>query len=383
MNCSVLHVVASMHPRYGGPSRTVGRLVEALGVEGSTSVRLMTQRMQDEPLLAVNIEDELALTGETRSRISERLGLPVRRLLDEIQDTPNLVHSHGVWLPTNHWAANYAASQALPLLVHPRGMLEPWALGFHPIRKRVALKMFQQRDLARVALFFATSLQEAQSIRRFGLNQPIAVIPNGVDPPTTTSSVEQYKTERQMVLMSRLHPIKGVPMFLSAWSKVNPGGWKLVIAGPDEDGYRKKIEKEIDRLSLRGSVECIGDVSGSAKSRLLAGADLFVLPSFSENFGVVVAEALSYGLPVLTTTGTPWEILRDRDCGWWVVPEVEPLSAALREAIALDSDRLIGMQDRARALASEYSWSRIAADTAQIYRWVLGSGEKPGCVYEG
>ena len=127
-------------------------------------------------------------------------------------------------------------------------------------------------------------------------------------------------------------------------------------------------------------MEYLGEVDGEAKTRAYLDADVFVLPTFSENFGVVVAEALAHGLPVITTRGAPWADLETYGCGWWVDIGVEPLVQALREAMALSDDERRAMGERGRDYVRRYDWDNIGQQTIDVYRWVLGQGPQPDCV---
>lgn len=122
-------------------------------------------------------------------------------------------------------------------------------------------------------------------------------------------------------------------------------------------------------------------VAVAHKAALYREADLFVLPTFSENFGLVVAEALAYGLPVITTRGAPWADLETYGCGWWIETGMEPLVPALRAAMALSNAERRAMGERGRVYVRRYDWDVIAAETLALYRWVLGQGERPACVH--
>ena len=107
------------------------------------------------------------------------------------------------------------------------------------------------------------------------------------------------------------------------------------------------------------------------------------MPTLSENFGVVVAEALAYGIPVITTRGAPWSDLATYDCGWWVEQGVQPLAVALHAAMSMDDAERLAMGARGREYVRRYDWSNLAGNLADSYRWLLGVGTKPGCVQEG
>jgi glycosyltransferase involved in cell wall biosynthesis len=192
--------------------------------------------------------------------------------------------------------------------------------------------------------------------------------------------VPSDKNARRVLFLSRVHPVKGILNLLHAWAAVMPKGWRLKIAGPDEGGHLAEVIALARALGIDQMVEFLGEVDGEAKRQAYLEADLFVLPTFSENFGVVVAEALAHGVPVITTRGAPWADLQTHACGWWVDIGVEPLVMALREAMALRDDERQAMGARGREYAQRYDWDGIAQKTIDVYRWLLGDGSMPDAV---
>src|SRR5262249_11505939 len=136
--------------------------------------------------------------------------------------------------------------------------------------------------------------------------------------------------QKTALFLGRIHPKKGLPMLIEAWGQVRPRGWKLQIAGPDEAGHRREVGRAGMATRLTDVVQFLGPVEPWAKEAVYFGADLFVLPTYSESFGMAVAEALAHGLAVLTTTGAPWPALAKEGCGWQVEPTVEDITEALR-----------------------------------------------------
>jgi glycosyltransferase involved in cell wall biosynthesis len=281
---------------------------------------------------------------------------------------PTLLHDHGVWLPSNIAAAVAARRWGVPLVVSTRGMLTPWALRHHRWKKRLAWWTYQKWVLRQAALFHVTSREEVDALRNLGLDQPAAVIPNGVPLPEYPAPEAPEETPRRALFLSRLHPKKGLPMLLEAWAAVGPEGWCLELVGPSEDGHRAELEAQARWLGLEDQVHFAGSVSDDEKWDVYRRADLFVLPTHSENFGIVVAEALAAGVPALTTTGAPWSDLESHDCGWWVEPNVEAIANALAEAMAQNSDVLTAMGMRGRQLVEdEYTWEAISRRMRKEY----------------
>lgn len=384
---SVIHTVSSLRKNAGGPTRTVTALCRELGRLG-VQVMLLSQHYTN----SLSDENVLLPAGWVNTQLVAAYRLPIidfpfspsfrLRLRQGCKSAGGIViHDHGLWLQTNHAAAAVAYQFDRPLIVSPRGMLEPWAMDHKAWKKRLAWNLYQRRDLESAAVLHATAEQEAESFRQLGLRQPIAIIPNGTDLPEWCDLAYPNGTPRKILFLSRIHQKKGLLELVQAWQIVKPIGWKMVIAGPDEGGYQKIVEAAIYQAGLRDDFEFTGPVYGDEKTALYRSAEVFVLPTFSENFGLVVAEALACGVPVITTKGAPWKGLLTHRCGWWIDIGVEPLVAALREATNLPPDNLRDMGRRGRAYVEQcFGWPSIAQQMLSVYRWVLKQGDKPDCV---
>ena len=289
-----------------------------------------------------------------------------------------LVHDHGLWLTTNHAVAKLCRQRKICRIVSPRGMAGTWAMNHGKWKKRFAWRLYQQRDLHSATAFHATSQQEADEIRRLGLSQSIAVIANGISHPQLPS---RSRTDNQVrvLFMSRIHPKKGLLNLLQAWHNASlPANWQLILVGPDEGGYQREVERLVASLRLSEQVRFNGSVNDIEKWQIYVDADYFVLPSFNENFGIVIAEALMAGLPVITTTGTPWSGLDEHDCGWWVEPTVSGLQAALQSASKQSTADRQSMGARGHQyVTSEFSWEKSARQMLEFYQFIQRGGSEP------
>ena len=202
-------------------------------------------------------------------------------------------------------------SASVALCYLHQGMLADWALRYKSLKKKLAWKLYQQKDLARADCLLATGELEQRDVAALLPSNRVLVIPNGCKGPPGGIQADRLlpgKTgTRWAFAMGRLHPIKGFAELIEIWARVSPPGWKLAIAGPDEGGYRKILEDLILKHDLGESVYLLGEVDDEQKWSLLDRCELFVAPSKTENFGMAIAEALGVGVPVVTTTGTPWE----------------------------------------------------------------------------
>jgi glycosyltransferase involved in cell wall biosynthesis len=252
-------------------------------------------------------------------------------------------------------------------------------MGYKSLMKQPFWRLLQKPALARCHCLHATAAAEYEDIRRVGLRTPVTVIPNGVDVP----KIEADKPRsRQIVFLSRIDPVKGLDLLLPAWTTIAQDypDWELLIAGPLTHDYAGRIQELARRLATP-RIRFLGEVLGPAKRSLLAGASLFVLPSYSENFGIAVAEALAHGLPVITTSVTPWAEIRSRGCGWYIPTTEDALRNALQAALSLPLPSLNAMgQAGRRWMKREYAWPQIAEKMRGTYDWLLCGGTVPDCV---
>lgn len=386
----IIHIVPSMGESGGGPPRSVGQLCDHL--VASMDVHLVTAEDPEDSLVALDERIQKHLVkGENRTILGRIQASGFAQTLQQLHQQQNLslCHQHGIWLRCSHETTRFASRNNIPLIIAPRGMLEPWAINNSKWKKKLAWVLYQKRDLEKVTAFHATAQSEAKSIRRLGFKQPIAVIPNGVELPQLHSVTEweglkvkrSEGSVRTALFLSRINPKKGLPMLLDAWKKIAPEGWRLVIAGNDDSNHLSVVERKIRELGLGDQVEIAGPLFGEAKERVYQEADLFVLPTYSENFGIVIAEALGYGVPVLTTTGCPWQELQAHNCGWWVDPTPEGIEVGLRSALESSDSERREMGVRGRELVKQkYLWPAIAQNMSEFYEWLLGKSDKPDFV---
>lgn len=367
----VIQTVASLSESAGGPTRTIGALGSALARRGVAvdviagagdmlpDAALVTTQLAPPPGIAAAIDAALARVPGARP----------------------ILHDNGLWSRASIAATAAARRARVPYAVSVHGMLAPSALAHKPVRKRVAWAVYERRRLAAARVLFATAEAERADIRRHLPETPIATIGNGVDVPAMLVP-RPAGTPPTLLFMSRLHPIKNLTGLLDAWANLGPdfAAWRLRIAGPDEGGYLAVVRAHAARIGA-ARVDFTGPVPDAEKGAAFAAADVFVLPSLSENFGIVAAEALAHGLPVVATHGTPWRGLHDYGCGWWVGSDAASLTGALRDALSRAPADRAAMGARGRTwVARDLGWDGIAAQTASVYEWALHGGPRPDCI---
>jgi glycosyltransferase involved in cell wall biosynthesis len=378
-----VHTVSTLRADYGGPGRSITALCSALSAHSDVDLISFGWGPGEEPPVLPKVETVKVLLLQQRRPLTNVL-TSARRFGKAIEIAASrttqarVIHDHGMWLRTNHATATVARRLAVPRVVSPRGMISSWALEYHKVRKRLAWHLYQGRDLRAAQLLHATSAEEADDARRLGLRIPVAVIPNGVELPTEPPGRRRTSIDRQALFLSRIHPKKGVLELIAAWSRVRPPNWTLVIAGPDDGGHRAVAEELVRREGLDSVVRFVGSVPNDDKWAVYASADLFILPTYSENFGIAIAEALGTGIPVITTRGAPWRVLEQKRLGWWIDIGVEPLVAAIRDATSVGDEerRRLGRRGR-EYVESEFSWDRMGERMAAAYRWLCGAGPQP------
>jgi glycosyltransferase involved in cell wall biosynthesis len=382
----VIHTIGSLGEKTGGPAQSVTGLSSAL-VEYGCLVEILTLDtgshwgppvIPTNPGVTTSFARCRAIIGSRTCWSSEFGRLLERRIR---QNNISVIHDHGVWLPSNHEATHISKMLGVPIVKTPHGALSRWAFGYHRIRKRLAWLAFQRRDLETADILHATSDSEALALRDLGLKRPIAVVPNAIDLPEMPPSDRSTRETRICLFLSRIHPSKGLSDLVEAWRILRPSGWKVLVVGPDEGSHLSEIKHKVNKVGLRDSFEFRDSADRVTKWRYFADADLFVLPTSSENFGIAVAEALGAGIPVITTKHAPWHDLITNKCGWWTDSGPEPLAEALREALGLSHDDRAAMGERGRDLVkTQFSWKIVSRQMIEVYEWVLHGGPVPSRV---
>lgn len=375
----ILHTISSWNPAQGGPFFSVGNLTSAL-VRHGTAVDIIAGNYphmpKEESPQGVRLH---AIDGYLIPLIRQTLFHCPSKQIDTILDKirPDVIHDNGMWLSLNHHISQAARRHSLPRIVSPRGTLDPWGIRYRNWKKKMALKLYQQKDLDQVTCFHAASHLEADNIREFGNKQPVVVIPNGVEFPAESAHFTD-DTPRVALFIGRFHPVKNLPRLINAWAKVRPVGWHLKLVGPSEVGHREELRAQVQRLGVGNNVTISGPVYGEAKEALLRSAQLSFLISQSENFGIAAAEGLAVGIPVIASKATPWSCLEGHNLGWWIDPQTDELEQAIEAATSQSSAELAEIGTRGRTYAKEqFSWESIAGRFVATYSWLSGVSEKP------
>ncbi len=375
MAICVAHVLDDLAASSGGTVRACVDLCEALARETTCRPVIFTQRREANE---VPVEKEVEVYRLSAGRGLLRLRRS-REILEEKLHLSGaqLVHINGLWSPFLHAAVQASRRLGIPLIISPHGMLEPWSLNQKKLKKWLALRFYQRGDLDSASLVHSTASSEELNLRNLGFAHTFT-LPNGV-PERAVMKRLSCGDQRQALFLSRIHPKKGIENLLRAWAAVRPGGWQLKIVGPGEQRYVDRLHKLRNELRLNETVRFEPPADAEEKWNYYESSDLFVLPTFSENFGIVVAEALQSGVPVITTHEAPWECLLDHGCGWWVPAQLAPLTAAIRDATSRDRSVLFEMGKRGQQLvASKFLWRGIAHRMNETYERLVN----PSCEVE-
>jgi len=357
----LLLINPSFRLEQGGPAYSVGRLAGALGGLG-----------HDVTVWAPDGSAERARDFDPSGRVVPSTA-PIGELL--ASQPWSIVHDNGLWLPYGAQVANHCRKHGIPRLLSVRGMMQPWAWQHRRWKKRLAWALYQQRGVESAARLHATADDEVARIReRYPDRHPL-LIANGIDIPDQPARMPKADGDvRTALFLGRIHPVKGLAMLVDAWAQARPAGWRLQLVGPDEDGFRAQLEAQIAGHRLDDTIAIAGPASGDAKRAFYDAASLFLLPSYTENFGISAAEALAHGLPVITTTGTPWQVLETEGCGWWVAPETAAIAGALADATARADADLVAMGATGRSwVADNLHWPAIAKQFADAYADAIAS----------
>ncbi|MEY2880152.1 MAG: hypothetical protein RLZZ15_2532 [Verrucomicrobiota bacterium] len=362
------HIVPSLEERHGGPSRSVLALSGALARVGHEVELLATDAYQPRE----------ATVGTLRTHVFQRdwpqAICPSRGLRRAVAASDaEVIHHHSLWLRTLHYAHDRARTGGAKLVLSPRGMMSAWAWHHRGWKKKLARAFLHPGALEAVDGWHVTSPEEEAEVRALGFTQPVCVAPNGVDRPADAEIAAARAhwraacpavAERPVALFySRFHVKKRVLELIDLWLERAPHDWLLLLVGIPQDYTAEELETYAMRNSAGGRVRAF---SGEGHPAPYAIASLFVLPSHTENFGLVIAEAMAHGVPALVTDTTPWrELNRGRG---WCVPWAR-YAEALVEATAQGPAALHALGAGAQEwVLREYAWENSALALAEFYR---------------
>jgi len=370
----LIHTISAISEEAMGPSYSVVRLCEVLIKQGCD---VTLTALDWSPMVSSPEFSKTFPLGYGPRRLGRAPAMK-RWLESEVKTRRvSLLHNHGLWMMSNIYPGWVAERYRIPYVVSPRGTLSSWAMRNGSKIKQFFWPLVQKPALKTVVCWHATADSEYDDIRQLGFRQPVAIIPNGIDVPNLPP--KQTSNKRTLLFLGRIHRKKGLDLLLSAWKIVENyfPEWQLVIAGPDNGGYLAQMQRLANKLNLK-RVEFSGPLFGRAKWSAYRHADLFILSTYSENFGMTIAEALAAGTPVIVSKGAPWEELEIRGAGWWIEIGIDPLVVALQDALSQSPEKLRMMGERGVTwMRDEFSWHRIGQRMAQTYQWISEGGAVP------
>lgn len=381
-----MQVLSHLSARYGGIASSVPGFARATESESRYACPIIGFCDREE-LDGIPEEQRAGINIFPPQRLRWMMDVRLQRRLSEAVLGVDGVHIHGIWETHCMMAARTARARKRPYIISAHGMLEQWALQNKRLKKALYAALVELRAMKSAACLRALSMDEVEDYRRLGLTNPIAVIPGAVSaPPDVSPGLFRSRCrwldgKRIVLFLGRIHPKKGLHLLLKAWARVVPAeDAHLVIAGPDSEGTRARLERLAEDLKIQHSVTFTGMLNGESKWSALAAASLFVLPSYSEGFSIAVLEALAAGIPVLVTTSCHIPEVAEHGCGWVSKPTLASLEQALREFFETSTRKAAELSRNSRELARRrFHLSIVGSQMAQVYDW-LQTGRRPAAV---
>ena len=385
----ILHVIPSVAPVRGGPSQAVLGMVKALREQG-IDAEIATTNDNGKELLNVPLGDRI-IYQDVPVWFLPRFSLAMKEFIFSAALTKwlwqhigdyDLVHSHYLFSYGSTCAGLFARLNKIPYVVRTIGQLTPWALAQNRLKKEIYSFLIERHNLNSAAAIHCTASEEADDVRNFGINTPTITLPLGVDKPeilpkakTEIRSLYNIPANKPIVLfLSRLHYKKRPDLLIESLGELCKLGqeFHLIMAGSGEDDYVNYLQNLVKDNSLSESTSFVGFVSGRKKDLLLQGSDIFVLPSFSENFGIAVAEAAIAGLPIIITPGVQIAPeIASANAGLIVEGEKAALISALSQLLSSPQLRSQMGQNAQKLASQRYSWEVIAKQLIYFYSEII------------
>ena len=364
----ICNMVPRVDEEASGPSYSVPRLCESLArMQSDVTLATLQSRGKTRSFESVKHVEFKSAAYLAKLGISSQMKTWFRLNVHRY----DIIHTHGLWMMPNIYPIKSAYDSRVPSVISPRGTLSKAAMEYSAKVKALFWAVKQKSALNKATAFHATCQEEYQDIRRLGFKQPVAIIPNGVDLCHDYLPREPNR-EKTIISLGRIHPKKGLELAIEAWSRLHSGfpGWNLRIVGLGDESYMNSLRLLSRELGTE-RIAIDGPLYGDAKMQALRSASLFILPTRNENFGMVIAEALAVGTPVITTHGAPWKGLELNECGWWVEISVGAIEKALREAMRLPAETLNARGQAGRNwMDRDFQWASVASRMSDFYRWI-------------
>jgi glycosyltransferase involved in cell wall biosynthesis len=284
----------------------------------------------------------------------------------------DLIHIHGIWSPLNTMAALLALKKKISYIVSPQGMLEPWSIQQKSLKKRISLFFFWKHILKKASRVLFTSKKEYLNFKKIDLTRNIAysIIPNGF---YIYSKIKKktFVKKKNLLFLSRIHKKKGINELIDAFKEINPKNWNLNIAGSGDLYFVELLKKKCGINFLNKKIFFLGFQDEIQKIKTFNSNNVFVLPSYSENFGIVIAEALGCGLPVVTTKATPWSLIQKNNCGWWINTGKTSLKKCLQNVFETNNFKLNQMSVNSKKLSDNYRWEKVSRKIRILYSEII------------
>jgi poly(glycerol-phosphate) alpha-glucosyltransferase len=404
------NLIASVSRNAGGLFESVRRLVQSLDAVGM-QVRVLSVEDQ---FTAHDKKAWQPVEVKTFPTLGPELFCYSPGFLRDLRDfKPDILHSHGIWLYPSVATTAYSKERGCPYMLSAHGMLDPWAMRNSRWKKIIANALYEGAHLRGARCLRALCEPEARAIRHLNLKSAIAVIPNGIDLPTTSPAgpppwVPLVGPGKKVLLyLGRIHPKKGLPYLLKAWaqiqkseSRVLASEWVLALAGWDQSGHEGELKRLAGDLGLKSgalnngngngrggaeySVVFLGPQFEAGKAACYHFCDGFILPSVSEGLPMVVLEAWARKKAVLMTPQCNVPAGFVRNAALRIDPNVESVVNGLNQFLRMTVADRLTMGCRGYSLAAEeFAWPSISARMKEAYEWILGGGSEPSVLYPG
>lgn len=301
---------------------------------------------------------------------------------------PTIIHQQGIWTYSSLINLIYRKHHSVKTIIAPRGMLDPWAVRNSGWKKKIVGHLFEYKNLRSADCIHALCQSEYESIRKFGLNNPVAIIPNGITLPQSIH-FERDHEKKILLFIGRIHPKKGIKEMLQGLAllkKQNHGlldDWEVHIAGWDQHGHINELKQIVEIHNLTNEVKFVGSLYGEEKEKALCRANAFILPSFSEGLPMSVLEAWAYELPVVMTEFCNIPEGFERNCAIKIETTPSDICEKLIALFQMSETELAEMGKRGQDLVSQcFTWEVVAKQTIDLYKYLLGEIPKPSFVYE-